>query len=509
MKYRYRISAIFFLMMIVVPGVVAQKAIKIMEDQHRPQVHFTPGANWVNDPNGMVFYKGVYHLFYQYHPHSTVWGPMHWGHATSPDMIRWKEQPVAIFPDSLGTIFSGSAVVDKNNTAGFGKNGKPALVAAFTQHDTIGEKAGRDDFENQSIAYSLDEGKTWVKYEANPVLRNPGIKDFRDPKLMWYQPFSKWVMSLAVKDHIEFYSSPDFKNWTKEGAFGEGRGAHGGVWECPDLIALDDNGKRRWVLIVNINPGGPNLGSGTQYFVGDFNGKTFTSDQTETRWLDYGPDNYAGVTWSNTGSRTILLGWMSNWLYANEVPTVKWRSGMTLPRELQLRHIGDDLFVACQLVPELSGLYEKPVMITGGHGIKTIHLAKLAGNIQLPCRINIEADKIAGFSLKIFNSGGEEVLVGYDSAADEYFIDRRKSGNVGFHKDFAGKYVAKRLTNSSKMNISLVIDASSIELFAEDGLTVMTALFFPDKPFNRIHVDSGDKLMVKKLEYIKLKSIWR
>ena len=240
-------------------------AQKANDEMHRPQIHFTPVAYWINDPNGMVYHKGIYHLFYQYHPHSSVWGPMHWGHATSKDMIHWKREPIAIYPDSIGTIFSGSAVVDKNNTSGFGKNGQAPLVAIFTQHSMEGEKAGKNNFQNQSIAYSNDDGKTWTKYADNPVIKNPGVRDFRDPKVIWYEPQKKWIMSLATKNNIAFYSSTDFKSWTKESDFGDGRGAHGGGWECPDLIMLDDNGKQRWVLIVNLNPGAPNMGSGTQY----------------------------------------------------------------------------------------------------------------------------------------------------------------------------------------------------------------------------------------------------
>jgi fructan beta-fructosidase len=297
------------------------------KEEHRPQFHFSPPQKWMNDPNGMVYFNGSYHLFYQYYPDSTVWGPMHWAHATGSDLVHWKNEPIALYPDSLGYIFSGSAVVDKKNTTGFGKNGKIPLVAIFTHHDPKTE--GRTDFENQSIAYSLDEGKTWTKYAGNPVLKNPGIVDFRDPKVMWYENRQKWVMTLATKDRVTFYSSPNLKEWKKESEFGEKVGAHGGVWECPDLFSLDFNGKTYWVLFVSVNPGGPNKGSATQYFIGEFDGSKFTPLDTDARWVDWGADNYAGVTWSNTGNRRIFLGWMSNWQYAQVVPTQKWRSAMT------------------------------------------------------------------------------------------------------------------------------------------------------------------------------------
>ncbi len=235
------------------------KATTAYKEQYRPQVHFSPAEKWMNDPNGMVFYKGVYHLFFQYYPNATIWGPMHWGHAESNDMIHWKQMPIALYPDSLGYIFSGSAVVDKHNTSGFGKSGQIPLVAIFCQHDPVGEKAGRDNFQTQGIAYSLDEGQTWTKYPGNPVLKNPGIKDFRDPKVMWYAPGNKWVMTLATKDRITFYSSPNLKDWTKESEFGQNKGGHGGVWECPDLFPLQLDGKTHWVLLVSNNPGGISL----------------------------------------------------------------------------------------------------------------------------------------------------------------------------------------------------------------------------------------------------------
>ena len=319
-------------------NVNSQTNVQAAKEQHRPQIHFTPKAHWMNDPNGMFYNKGVYHLFFQYYPGASVWGPMHWGHATSKDLMHWQEQPIALYPDSLGYIFSGSAVVDKSNTSGFGKKGQVPIVAIFTHHNMEGEKEKRNDFQNQSIAYSLDDGKTWVKYAGNPVLHNPGIVDFRDPKVMWYEAQKKWIMTLATKDRVTFYSSPNLKEWTKESEFGETLGAHGGVWECPDLFTLYDNGKKVWALTVSINPGGPNKGSATQYFLGDFDGNRFTPLSTETKWIDYGTDDYAGVTWSNTGNRKIFLGWMSNWQYATIVPTNIWRSATTIPREF-LNHL--------------------------------------------------------------------------------------------------------------------------------------------------------------------------
>jgi fructan beta-fructosidase len=477
-------------------------------EMYRPQIHFSPQKSWMNDPNGMLYYKGTYHLFFQYFPDSTVWGPMHWGHATTTDLVHWQQQPIALYPDSVGYIFSGSAVVDKDNTSGLGKDGKTALVAIFTQHDTTGEKQGKNDFQNQSIAYSLDDGKTWTKYGGNPVLRNPGITDFRDPKVMWYEADKKWIMTLATKDRVTFYSSPDLKNWTKESEFGKELGAHGGVWECPDLITLDDNGKKIWVLIASINPGGPNKGSATQYFLGEFDGKKFSPFDSNTRWLDYGPDDYAGVTWSNTGSRKIFLGWMSNWLYANIVPTSTWRSAMTIPRELKVKHVGNDMYVASEPVIEINNIQSKPITLENIVMDKPFDLLAKTGKTKLPCRINFNFEEPADFSLVLSNDAREKLMVGYDKKQNQYFIDRSNSGKVDFQKDFAAKHIAPRLSDEDNMNVSLIIDMSSIEVFADDGLSVMTEIFFPSKPFDQITIQSSENVLVKKLTYATLSSIW-
>lgn len=487
----------------------AQPVNTMTDEEYRPQIHFSPKANWVNDPNGMVYHNGVYHLFYQHHPYSNIWGPMHWGHATSRDLIHWKHEPIALYPDGLGTIFSGSAVVDKNNTSGFGKNGQAPLVAIFTHHDDKAAKEGKTDFQNQSLAYSNDNGKTWIKYSGNPVLKSPGITDFRDPKVMWYESQKKWVMTLATQDRITFYSSHDLKTWEKESEFGKDIGAHGGVWECPDLFSFDNNGKKVWVLIVSINPGGPNNGSATQYFIGDFDGKTFNPSHTDTRWIDYGPDNYAGITWSNTGSRKIFIGWMSNWLYANQVPTTTFRNAMTIPRELKLKHVGNEIFVTSQPVAELSKIQSKPIVVQNVRIENNLDLIKKVGKVSLPCRINLSFDEIKDFSFVLANDAGEEIVIGVDKKQNQFYIDRAKSGKTEFQNDFSGRHVAPRLITDRKMNISLLIDVSSVELFADEGLTVMTSLFFPNKPYNQVNIQSADAILIKKIECIGMRGIWK
>lgn len=498
---KYFVVAIFIL-----NGFIQGIAQAPYHDQYRPQIHFSPKEHWTNDPNGMVYYNGIYHLFFQYYPDSTVWGPMHWGHTISKDLVHWEEQPIGLYPDKLGYIFSGSAVLDKNNTSGFGKNGQAPLVAIFTHHDPVGAKEGSNVFQNQSLAYSLDNGKTWTKYEGNPVLKNPGITDFRDPKVMWFEPQKKWVMTLAVKDHITFYSSPDLKNWSKESDFGKDLGAHGGVWECPDLFSFDDNGKKVWILIINLNPGAPNDGSGTQYFVGDFDGKTFTPSHKTERWIDYGPDNYAGITWSNTGDRKIFLGWMSNWLYANLVPTVKWRNAMTIPRDLKLKHVGNDILVASEPVKELKAIELKSTNIDNINAGNGFDLASKTGTVKLPCRIDLNFDKSTDFSLTLSNSAGEKVIIGYDKSNNQYFIDRTNSGKKDFQKDFAGKHTAPRFVTTDKMDVTLIIDESSVELFADEGLSVMTEIFFPSTPYDKVNIQAGTS--IKKIQYTPYKGIW-
>ena len=471
-------------------------------EPYRLQLHFSPKAHWINDPNGMVYFNHTYHLFYQYFPGGINWGPMHWGHAVSRDMVHWKELPVALYPDSLGYIFSGSAVVDARNTSGFGKAGKAPLVAIFTHHDPGGETAGRNDFQNQSLAYSLDEGKSWTKYAGDPVLKNPGIRDFRDPKVMWFAPAHQWVMTLATKDRVTFYASPDLKNWKKESEFGKDLGAHGGVWECPDLFALTLNGKTYWVLIVNVNPGGPNGGSATQYFVGRFDGIKFRPLDNKIRWVDYGPDEYAGVTWSNTGNRKIFLGWMSNWTYANQLPTTKWRNAMTIPRELSLETVDGGILLRSGPVKELTGIEQKPERLTAG-----VLDGKIKTAVPAQYLLKLRTQTAQSYAITLSNDASEKLVVGYDASANRYYINRSMSGKVGFNPEFKKIAYAPRLSKALAGDIKLVVDNSSIEVFADHGLTVMTALFFAKKPYNRLQIN-GQKGQFSNAAVISLRSIW-
>jgi len=473
---------------------------------------------WMNDPNGMVYYQGEYHLFYQHYPQDIVWGPMHWGHAVSRDLIHWQNLPIALAPDPLGYIFSGSAVFDRENSSGLGSKDNPPLVAMFTYHDPSGEKAGRTDYQYQGLAYSLDRGRTWTKYEKNPVIPNTEkLKDFRDTKVFWHKPTKKWVVVLAVGNHVRFYSSRDLKEWQQEGEFGSEHGSHGGVWECPDLFPLriKATNQEKWVLLLSINAGGPNGGSATQYFVGNFDGKTFHNENpSETvLWLDYGRDNYAGVTWSNTPQdRRLFLGWMSNWDYAQKVPTSKWRSAMTLPRELRL--IRTDKGVRLEQTPviEVGQLRDNRLVMRRNFRVQS----ELKLNAQSPLNeiafaVDLSKTRAKTFGINLRNKPGETYRIGFDVAQNNFFSDRTRAGNHDFADNFAVRpHTAARLSNNRILKMRLLFDVASVELFADDGQTVLTEIFFPTEDFNNfeIYADGGAVQFVQ-FQMWELKSIWR
>ncbi len=490
-------------------------------ESYRPQYHFSPEYGWMNDPNGMFYYNGEYHLFYQYYPDSTVWGPMHWGHAVSEDLVHWKHLPIALYPDSSGYIFSGSAVVDWENTSGFGKDDITPLVAIFTNNDMTAEKAGEVGHQTQGIAYSLDDGRTWIKYRENPVLENPGIWDFRDPKVSWDEGIQKWIMTLAVHDHIEFYSSANLIEWKKESEFGKGVGAHGGVWECPDLFQLEnkETGDKKWILLVSINPGGPNGGSATQYFVGDFDGNRFTTEQIEEKWIDYGRDNYAGVTWNDIpkrDGRRLFIGWMSNWQYAEKVPTEKWRSTMTIPRELILGKSGTDYFVNSVPIEELKQLRSSAIIngqMAVSDTISVDNQGLLLNNSELKFSFNMtkNIDKSSvstEFGIILKNNLGEKLIIGYAPTSTQVFTDRNYAGVDTFSHNFASRQTAKYHT-SDKLDFHVFIDEASVEIFINNGDIVMTDIVFPTVPYNGIEVYAKDgEVMLEKAEIWNLKSVW-
>lgn len=457
---------------------------------YRPVYHHTPAYGWMNDPNGMFYKDGVYHLYFQYNPYGSMWANMTWGHSTSRDLVHWTYEGTSIVPDAWGAIFSGSCVVDHENTAGFGKG---AVVAFYTS----AKSTPWGDVQSQSMAYSLDNGKTFTKYEGNPILTS-SERDFRDPKVFWYAPGKHWVMMLAVGQHMEIYSSVNLKDWKKESEFGAMQGAHGGVWECPDLVEIPVEGTRqkKWVLICNLNPGGPFGGSAAQYFVGSFDGKTFVNESpTLTKWMDWGKDNYATVTWNNApDGRCVALGWMSNWQYANNVPTRQYRSANTIARDLTLYRVGEELYLKSTPSPEIkkargekvskpsfnvAGEYEVASLLDDNKGAYEVELV-----IQ-----NQGASKIA---FCLLNEKGEKVSMYYDLARRQFVMDRSESGTVDFSKDFPAVTVAPADTDK-ELTLRLFVDRSSIEAFGEDGKFVMTNLVFPSLPYNKMRFTSDEK----------------
>ena len=472
-------------------------------EKFRPSYHHTPAYGWMNDPNGMFYKDGVYHLYFQYNPYGSMWGNMHWGHSTSTDLVNWKNEGVAIAPDAIGTIFSGSCVVDHNNTSGFGEG---AVVAFYTS----AKPTPWGDCQTQSMAYSLDNGKTFIKYENNPILTS-SEKDFRDPKVFWYAPKEHWVMMLAVGQHMEIYSSKNLKDWTKESEFGEGHGCHGGVWECPDLVELPVEGtkEKKWVLICNINPGGPFGGSATQYFVGDFDGSTFTNNYPEeTKWMDYGKDHYATVTWNNApDGRCIAIGWMSNWQYANNVPTLQYRSANTIARDLSLFKQDGSVFLKSEPCKEMVDARKNARQIKTVNVAKTetILLSPQSDNGAYEVEFSINPGKSKEVSFALSNGKGEKVLMTYDVVKKTFAIDRTKSGEVSFSNDFPA-VTEMSLSKSKELKLRLFVDKSSIEAFVDNGKFVMTNCVFPSEPYDMIRFESdGNRYKVNNINIYQIK----
>ncbi len=423
-------------------------------ERFRPLYHHTPKYGWMNDPNGMFYKDGVWHLYYQWNPYGSQWENMTWGHSTSRDLIHWDAQPTAIEPDALGSIFSGSCVVDKKNDR---------VVAFYTS-------AGHNQV--QSMAVSKDNGMTLVKEADNPILTS-NEPDFRDPKAFWNPELQAWNLVLAVGQEMRIYSSKDLKNWKYESSFGKGYGNHDGVWECPDLMKLQVRGtdRQKWMLICNINPGGPFGGSATQYFVGDFDGHTFTCDHKDTRWMDYGKDHYATVTFDNApDGRRVALAWMSNWQYANEVPTKQFRSANSVPRDLDLFDYKGQTYCGVTPSKELLALRGK----------------KIAKPTEA-CEIVV--DVRGTMNLTLSNTAGEQVELRYDKAANTFTMNREKSGDTSFSEAFPAETTAPVYGNIKQLRI--FIDRCSIEVFDAEGRMAMTNLVFPSEAYNKVTVKGG------------------
>lgn len=440
-------------------------------EKYRPVYHHTPAWGWMNDPNGMFYKDGVWHLYFQYNPYGSQWENMTWGHSTSTDLIHWTFQGAPIEADAWGTIFSGSAVVDHNNTSGFGKG---AVVAMYTS-------AGEN--QTQSIAYSNDNGQTFTKYDGNPVLTS-NTPDYRDPHVFWNEDIKRWNMIMAEGQHMDIYSSADLKEWKLESQFGAEYGNHGGVWECPDLMKMKVRGtdQYKWMLLCNINPGGPFGGSATQYFVGQFDGHKFTCESAPevTKWMDYGKDHYATVTFDNApDGRRVAMAWMSNWQYANQVPTMQFRSANSVPRDLDLYEYQGQTYCGVTPSPELAAARPKKATKTLTEACEMV--VTLKGNA----------------TITLANDKGEQVVMTYDEKSRTFAMDRTKSGQKEFSDDFAALTVAP--VHGKMSQLRLFIDRSSIEAFDADGKMAMTNLVFPTKPYNKVLVKGKAKYVVYNL----------
>lgn len=494
-------------------------------DYYRPSYHFTPLYGWMNDPNGMVYKDGEYHLYFQYNPYGSKWGNMHWGHAVSKDLVHWEHLDPAIARDPVGHIFSGSSVVDKKNTAGFGKN---AIIAIYTNNSVNHDEV-------QCIAYSNDNGRTFTKYEGNPVLTPfDGLKDFRDPKVFWYEKGKCWYMIVSADKETRFYKSKNLKKWTYVSAFGKGLGQQPCQYECPDFFQLPVNGdkkKMKWVMTMNINPGCWFGGSATEYFVGDFDGKNFTCpDAHDVKWLDWGKDHYATVTFSNTGDRVLGITWMSNWQYANLTPFKQNRGANGLPRELKLYEKNGKYYVSEDVAPEVYALRKDTKNVADASVSDEKMLAGVAANMEgafeIEADVTPDANGIAG--IEISNNKRERTLIYFDMKQGKVVMDRTESGLSDFGKQAVphdielawdkqlaaeGKQPA-RITNSinykndfalatwaplslcedgkKTYHVDIFVDKSSVELFVDGGRIAMTNLVFPVAPYENVKLYSKD-----------------
>lgn len=471
------------------------------QEKYRPAYHHTPQYGWMNDPNGMFYKDGEWHMYYQWNPYGSKWQNMTWGHSSSNDLVNWEHHPAAIEPNGLGSVFSGSSAIDAENSAGFGKD---AVVAMYTS-------AGVSQI--QSLAYSHDNGETFTIYPGNPVITLES--EARDPNMFWNPATKQWTLILAhaLDREMLIFTSPDMKEWTLQSSFGKGLGAQDGVWECPDLFELSVDGSdfKKWVLLCNINPGGPFGGSGIQYFVGDFDGKVFTADtdadgNVPTKWLDYGKDNYAIVSWSDApDKRRTAIGWMSNWQYAAEVPTKQFRSANTLPREISL-FTGEDgqIYAASTPSPELTSLRGKLAVNT-----KSLSVKGKGKTYALPsendgiCEIimDIQPGKSGSISLVLSNDNGEKSVLTYAPDNETLSFDRRESGVVDFSQDFPAVTVTPTFNRGETLPLRIFIDRSSIEVFANEGKGVMTNLVFPTSPYNKLTITTdGGNAKIKNLK---------
>lgn len=487
---------ILFTIILALMGSKPMQTTSTYQETYRPQFHYSPPTAWMNDPNGLVYFEGEYHLFYQYHPDDTVWGPMHWGHAVSPDLVYWETLPIALYPDELGTIFSGSIVIDYNNTAGFGENAMVAIYSYNTQ--------------TQAVAYSTDRGRTWTKYEGNPVMDAIG-PDFRDPKVFWHEPTNQWVMVISAGREAQFYTSPNLIDWTFASRFAAGHIVS--VWEVPDLVPLQIDGETKWVLIISVGGNAPAGGSGIQYFIGDFDGQTFTNDNPAgtVLWMDYGPDNYAGTSWSNTANGEILyIGWLNNWVYANTIPTSTWRGATTLPRQLTLTHTAEGIRLVQTVVAAFDQL-RTPVGTWDNVDVNGSLILDGVHGRTLEIIAEIETTGSDRFGLEVHRSddGEQRTRILYNGARESLIIGRSDTTPLGTISGFNPAFGAPLPLDDHRIRLHIYVDESSVEVFAQDGLTTMTAQTFVDPAADGVSLfaDNGS-VKIHHMEIYALSSIW-
>jgi fructan beta-fructosidase len=492
-----RFVAFFLTVLVVVSG---QQAIAPGYDQpYRPQYHFSPRENWTNDPNGLVYFDGEYHLSFQYNPFGDKWGHMSWGHAVSRDTLHWQQLPVALPEENGIMIFTGSVVVDERNTSGFCTSGKPCLVAVYTGHTM--KTATKSALQTQNLAYSNDRGRTWTKYKGNPVL-DLHMSDFRDPKVFWSQASKQWIMVVALPDDhkARIYGSADLKRWRTVSEFGPAGGT-GGQWECPELFELPIEGENqtRWVMKIGLNPGALQGGSGEQYFVGRFDGTQFVNENppSQTLWTDYGKDCYCALTFNGLPKTqsTAMIGWMSNWQYAADLPTSPWRGQMTVPRELSLRRTADGLRLIQKPTRVLQQLRTEHETVAGTNIAEVNEkLAKSSltegHTFEVEAAMDVSEAQEAGLRLE---SGDASVtIIGYDRTAGKLFVDRTHSGRVDFSRDFPARTEAPLKLTSKVLQMHLLADRNSLEVFADNGRLAMTNLFFPPVSSMKVAIYAKD-----------------
>ncbi|HTS66313.1 MAG TPA: glycoside hydrolase family 32 protein [Candidatus Acidoferrales bacterium] len=454
------------------------------DERFRPQYHFSPRQNWTNDPNGLVYFDGEYHLFYQYNPFGDRWGHMSWGHAVSGDLLHWRELPVALPEENGIMIFTGSTVVDRQNSSGLCTGGRPCLIAVYTGHTP--PAPGRAALETQNIAYSNDRGRTWTKYAGNPVL-DLGMADFRDPHVFWSEAARAWTMAVALpgQHKVLIYRSADLKRWQRVSEFGPA-GATGGQWECPTLAEVPVEGRAgasRWVLKVGLNPGGLQGGSGEQYFAGSFDGTRFINENppATTLWTDYGKDCYCALPFNGSppGAAPVMLGWMNDWQYAGDVPTKPWRGQMTIPRRLQLKQTAEGLRLAQEPV-DLESLRGAEFAWRGSDAASLNRALRDKGprGTSWELRAKVRPGAAGEVGWRVLSGEGKYTLVGYNAAGGEFFVDRTHSGDTGFQRDFPARTTVKRPANGT-LDFVILADRSTLEVFAQGGLVAITTLVYP------------------------------